>query len=239
MCLSLRSRIVRWWSSIKKTILCWNLVDTSCFPLHENIICNSITAMPVAQEGHVSWHKKRFLQTSFFWGEGSVNQGNISRKCLLTNRGTLSIVVIHQPRQRQRQNAADSLGRWHNFILRFNIITALLTEELHHLTYWVLTHRQSSQNVIEFRHSGKRFGPGWPRWREKGRVTEWKAHIKKHSDTVKVTLKRAGPDTEQLKEERPPWRQTELDWHGAQKTRNWGRLSVCETARESGNEGAN
>lgn len=31
-----------------------------------------------------------------------------------------------------------------------------------------------------------------------------KALIKKQRDTVRVTLKRAGPDTEQLKEERLP-----------------------------------
>lgn len=40
-----------------------------------------------------------------------------------------------------------------------------------------------------------------------GRRTHGRKNMMKHRDVERVTLKRAGPNTEQLKEESLPWRQ--------------------------------
>lgn len=50
---------------------------------------------------------------------------------------------------------------------------------------------------------------------------------------MRVTLKRAGPDTEQLKEERLPWRHSTRPTRGSENERETERTSQCERMRES------
>lgn len=62
-----------------------------------------------------------------------------------------------------------------------------------------------------------------------------KRHVlKTERDTLRVTLKRAGPDTEQLKEERLPWRQRGRPTRGLENEKGTEGMNSCESRRVVG-----